>query len=83
MEVVGQLLADADGWGHMSEWGWGWMIFGSLFWAAAMGLVVWAVVRNPGAAPPKADPEAILAERFALGEISADEFTERRAALRQ
>ncbi len=83
MEVVGQFLADTDGWGHMSGWGWGWMFFGSVFWAAVIGLVVWAVIRNPGATSPEVDAEAILAQRFALGEISAEEFTERRAALRE
>ncbi len=82
MEVVGQLLADSDGWSHMSGWGWGWMFFGSVFWAGLIGLVLWAVIRNPGATSPTADPDAILAERFALGEISSEEFAERRAALR-
>jgi len=82
MEMFGEFLADSSGWGHMDGWGWGWMVVGPLFMAALIGLVVWAVIRNPGTAQPKADPEAILAQRFALGEISADEFTERRSALR-
>ena len=79
MLQMSQILGDA---GHMAGWGWGWMIFMSLFWAAVIGLVVWAVIRNSGTTPPKADPEAILAQRFAVGEISADGFTERRSALR-
>ncbi len=82
MEVVGQVLADSSDLGHMGGWGWGWMIFGSLFMAALIGLVVWAVIRNSGTTQPKADPEAILAQRFALGEISSEEFAERRSALR-
>ncbi len=82
MEVVGQVLADSSDLGHMGGWGWGWMIFGLLFWAVVIGLVVWAVIRNSGTTQPKADPEAILAQRFALGEISSEEFAERRSALR-
>ncbi len=83
MEVVGQLLADGSELGHMSGWGWGWMFFGLLFWAALIGLVLWVVIRNSGVAPPRVDPDAILAQRFALGEISAEEFTGRREALRK
>jgi uncharacterized membrane protein len=82
MEVVGQVLADSSDWGHMGGWGWGWMFFMLLFWAAVIGLVVWAVIRNPATTQPKADPESILAQRFALGEISSEEFAERRSALR-
>ena len=58
------------------------MLFGSLFWAGLIGLILWVVIRNSGATSPKAGPEAILAERFALGEISSEEFAERREALR-
>lgn len=85
MEVVGQLqlLADGGDFGHMSGWGWGWMIFGTLFWAIVIGLTVWVVSRNPRSTQPGVDAEAILAERFALGEISAEELAERREALRQ
>jgi uncharacterized membrane protein len=83
MEVVGQVLADSGDFGHMSGWGWGWMFFMVLFWAALIGLVAWIAVRNSGPASVKVDPDAVLAHRFALGEISAEEFVERRAALRQ
>lgn len=83
MDLIGQLLADTDGWNHMSGWGWGWMLFGSLFWAAAIGLIMWAVLRGPRSSETRVDPEAILAQRFALGEISSEEFGERREALRK
>ena len=66
-----------------SAHGWGWMFFGSLFWAALIGMVLWAVLRGQQTGQNKPDPEAILAERFALGEISSEEFSERRRALRQ
>ena len=82
MLVLGQYLADGGDFGHMTGWGWGWMLFGSLFWAALIGMVLWAVLRGQQTGQHKPDPEAILAERFALGEISSEEFSERRRALR-
>ncbi len=78
-----EILADGA-WGHMSGAGWWWMmIIGSLFWVSIVGLAAWAIVRSNPGRPTRADPEDILAERFALGEISAAEFAERRAALRE
>ncbi|NNF55605.1 MAG: SHOCT domain-containing protein [Acidimicrobiia bacterium] len=67
----------------MSGWGWGWMLFGTLFWAAIVGLVLWAVLRGPRSDLTRVDPEGILAQRFARGEISSEEFAERREALRE
>ena len=72
-------------WAH-EGWGWGaWtvMMLGSVaFW----GLLIWAVValvRGGDARPePKADPEQILAARFAAGEIDDDEYRRRLGALR-
>ena len=83
MAVVAQFLADGGDFGHMAGWGWGWMLFGSLFWAALIGIVLWAVLRGQQTGQNKPDPEAILAERFALGDISSEEFSERRRALRE
>ena len=53
------------------------------FW----GFVAWgfvALVRSPNRAPGAVgrSPEAILAERFAAGEIDSDEYTRRLEALR-
>lgn len=76
------------------QWGWGvggvfvMVVFMLLFWGAIIALVVWAVrqFRPPGPPPPPAhggDPAMrILEERFARGEIDADEFTRRRDTLR-
>jgi putative membrane protein len=71
-----------------SGWGWFWMAFGMLiFW----GLVAWVVVAlvRSSSTPPTPPPaergsraEAILAERFARGEIDATEYHERLRELR-
>lgn len=83
MRIIGQFLADGGDFGHMSGWGWGWMFFGSLFWAAIIGLVLWSVLRGPPSDGTRVDPEGLLAQRFALGEISSEEFVERRETLRK
>ncbi len=83
MATIAQLIADGDGWGHMSGWGWGWMIVGWLALIAVVAMIVWSVNRPAGGAQSaRPDPEDILAERFARGELSIEEFHERRAALR-
>jgi putative membrane protein len=70
--------------------GWGWMAGGLMmliFWGALVALVVF-LVRGFGARSPQGEekrngPAArdILAERFARGEISEDEFDQRRRVL--
>ncbi len=75
---------------HMGDgWGW-WMIFGWVWMVAFWGLIVWAVVtlvtrlsgdqRRP---PETSGPLQILEERYARGEISHEEFEERRRNLLQ
>jgi|BarGraNGADG00212_1021973.scaffolds.fasta_scaffold119097_2 putative membrane protein len=80
-----------DGWG-----GGGWLLMGLLmllFWAVVVGAVVWAV-RNRGTGHPHTPPPAsfappgwgarqILDERFARGEISEEEYRQRRGVLEQ
>lgn len=83
MRIFGQFLADGGDLGHMSGWGWSWMVVGTLFWAAIVGLVLWTVLRGRPSDGRLVDPEGILAERFARGEISSEEFAERREALRK
>ncbi len=72
--------------GDWSWWGWLWMV---LIW----GLVIWGIVflvrrLSPPSTPEsdgrahRATPEEILAERFARGEIDAEEFTRRSEVLR-
>ncbi|GGL58702.1 SHOCT domain-containing protein [Planomonospora parontospora] len=79
------------GYGHGTMmWPMGGMM---LLWLALTALVVWLVVRytparaRAGLTAPPADADAtgparrILAERYARGELDADEYTQRLAAL--
>ena len=84
------VLADANGWdGHMG-WGGAWMaIFGTLMMAGLVVLIVWLVRATPTSTgsqhlseDPLASAQRILAERFARGELSADEYRERTDQLR-
>ena len=70
--------------------GWGWWVFGSLmmvvFWRGLVVLVMFAIRgwggRQDGSGDGHGqDPRRILEERFARGEISAEEFEERRRVL--
>lgn len=83
--------------GHMGawqgEWGWGHMVVGGvmmvLFWAAVIGLVVLLVRAVSGGSrgetmsswTPRATALDVLEERFARGEISREEFEDRRQVL--
>lgn len=75
------LLADAD-WGHM-DGGWVAMMIGMvLFWGLLIVLVVWLLRGGLGHAHPhRASPLEILERRFAEGEITAEEYRERRNIL--
>ena len=83
------LIAATDGWTHMGGWDGGWMwLWGGMMmlaFAAVIGVIVWAAVR---AGAPPAGPSAgerardILAERYARGELTTDEYVERVDALR-
>ncbi|MFA1547932.1 SHOCT domain-containing protein [Actinomadura chokoriensis] len=91
------IAVPGGGWGHMGDGGWsGWMwLWGSvmvLFWVALIGAVAWLVAR--AAAPRNTPPpdtrtdgldhaREILAERYARGEISVEEYDERLAKLRE
>lgn len=71
-------------WNGASWWWWFFMSGGMLlFW----GVVAWVVVQlvrgdRDTSEPSRADPEAILAARFARGEIEADEYRRRLDVLR-
>ena len=72
-------LADAAGDDH----GGGWWIPFALLWAALIGTVIWLVVRtirNRGRTGMERARES-LAERDARGEISGEEYRERRDEL--
>ncbi|HEX6263035.1 MAG TPA: SHOCT domain-containing protein [Actinomycetota bacterium] len=72
-----------DGWGG---WIWGALMM-LLFWGGLIALVVFLVRGSPSRTSHgeerRRGPEArdILAERFARGEISEDEFEQRRRVL--
>jgi putative membrane protein len=73
---------------HMGDgWGW-WMVFGWIWMVAFWGLIVWAVVTvisRLGGQPRRSEGTRtsleILEERYARGEISHEEFEERRRRL--
>jgi putative membrane protein len=76
------------GWGHMwgpgGGWMWLWGPFMMALWAAAIAAVIWLVVRSTRPRERSSTDQArqILAERYARGEISGDEYWERLDQLR-
>ena len=84
-----------DGWMWGNGWGWaGWVLMSIvmvLFWAAVITAIVLAIryagsSRNTASGPPEyapSRPEDVLAERFARGEIDADEYRRRVTLLRE
>jgi putative membrane protein len=62
--------------------GWIWML---VFWALLIGGIVWAATRlSPGSRDPSASSDGarrLLDERFARGEIDAEEYRELRNTL--
>ena len=79
---VGSLIA--DGW-HMNGW-WmgGMMIWMVVFWGALIAGMVW-LARGGSGRRPSGDQEAlaILANRFAEGAISLEEYQQRKTVLRE
>ncbi len=72
--VILQMWHMHDGWGWWVVFGWIWFV---LFWGGIIALVVWAVNRLGGRshnAPPPKTPLDIARERYARGEINAEEF---------
>lgn len=67
----------ADWHGHHGWWPALWIVF----WLAAIGLVLFLVRRSRGGGT-RTSAESILAERYARGEISVDEYRERLGNLR-
>lgn len=76
-------------WWHGDWNGWAWLAMSAsmlLFW----GLLIWgvmSVVRNTSngsrPTPRESDPDQILRERFARGEIDEEEYERRRDLLRR
>jgi putative membrane protein len=88
--VIASAVVLADTWGMHGDIGTGWwivMMFGMvLFWAAVIVGILW-FVRGSARGSTTWQPERvqtpleILDRRFAAGEISADEYDERRQVL--
>lgn len=75
---------DHMGGDHMGAWGWMWL-FGLIVVLAVVAAAVAAVVlavRGGGSAGRSAGAREILAERYARGEISTEEYHERLEGLR-
>ena len=80
------LLNYADTWGmHDSDVGAGWMmvmmIGMALFWGLVILGIVWLVRSGPWGHQSHGTPAEILDRRFAAGEMSAQEYRERRDVL--
>ena len=79
---------DAGGFDHMNGFGWGMMGIGWVMGFVLIGVLVWAIVqatsrsREPAARTSARSAEAILADRFARGEIDDDEYRRRLDTLR-
>ena len=82
------LFQDGPDWGQQGwdgrHWGgswWPWILFPLLFWGGILFLIAWILARlfphnrsNGRSEAPRDSAEEILRERFARGEISAEEF---------
>jgi putative membrane protein len=67
-----------DGWGHP------WWPLWLLFWAALIGTAVWLVLSRRGRrGDPLDGARELLAERFARGELTGEEYRQRLDELNQ
>jgi putative membrane protein len=71
---IAPLVGSSD-WDHDGAW---WLVF-PLFWLAVLGTAAWFVVHTLRRAHPSGIERArgILAERYARGEVSGEEYRER------
>jgi putative membrane protein len=87
--VLAALVAFGDdrwrhGWGPGSGWGWLWGSIVLLGWVALIATVVWFVARS-ARSPERSSVERareVLAERYARGELTTEEYRERLEQLR-
>jgi putative membrane protein len=72
------------GWGPGSGWAWLWGPIVLLLWVALIATVVWFVVRSarPGERSGVERAREVLAERYARGELTTEEYRERLEQLR-
>ncbi len=77
----------ADGMGWWMLFGGVWMLFGGVwmlvFWGGLIALVVWGITKLSGRSSSSTgkDPLDAAKERYALGEISREEFEQLRKDL--
>jgi len=65
------------------HWHHGWWLLWSILWLVVIGTVVWLVVRHRGRRHDPLDPaRSVLAERYARGEITSEEYRARLDGLR-
>ena len=80
---VAQRTSDDEYWGHMDGWGGGWMwLWGVAMMVLFVVLIVWVIrAADHRGGPSQSDPaeraKEILAERYASGDLSTDEYRER------
>ena len=86
------LIQDGPPWaGHDGGGFWGpWILFPLLFWGGIVFLIAWTVTRifpkgrgDDRSEGPRDSAEEILRERFARGEINAEEYEKSMSALRE
>ncbi len=86
MKAFAMVFAQSDNWDHMNGWGGGWMwLSGFVMMALFVALLVWLIRGRAGlggswgAAPsdPSDRARGILAERYAKGDLSTEEYRER------
>lgn len=75
LHTYASVLASGNGWHH----GHCWIVFPILLLLAAIAFAFWRRKRGPGDGTDS--PKRILAERFARGEISGEEYRDRLAQL--
>ena len=78
--AISPLVAGSGDWGHHGAWGLLWLVF----WLVALGATAWLVLRLTRRRSRSGIDQArdILAERYARGEITSDEYRERLEQLR-
>jgi putative membrane protein len=88
LEILAAGSTLLDRWDHHGWGGAGWMWFWGgmmmVFWVALVAAVVWLVATRQGSRPtaPANRAQEILAERYARGDITTEDYRERLDALR-
>jgi putative membrane protein len=77
MHTTALLIASHDGWDHGPDGPWPFPFLFLGFWLVAIGTFLWFRRRDGG----RRTGQAVLAERYARGDIDADEYRARRDVL--